>query len=177
KALAVDLVLQEYFRGQALSILVMTLVLTAGLALLRVDFALLLGPLAGILNIIPYFGPLLGALPAVLVAMGRSPWHIIYVIALFVAANQLEAAYLTPRIVGGRVGLHPLLVIFSLLAGGKLFGLLGMIAAVPVTAAIKVAVSEYLQAMVAPDPDLTRLGPSGKMEALEEDPSKRPDGG
>ncbi|MGE5549556.1 MAG: AI-2E family transporter [Bacteroidota bacterium] len=178
KFLAVDRVLKAYFRGQALLILIMTGILVAGLSILGLDFAFLLGVLAGVLNIIPYFGPLLGAIPAVLLALTRSPWQAVYVIVLFVLANQLEAALLTPRILGGRVGLHPLLVIFALLAGGKLFGFLGLILAVPVAAAIMVVISEYLREMVTPVPGLTSLGASVMMEAAEEmEPSKTDDGG
>jgi len=178
KAVAVDRVLNAYFRGQAFELLLMTALLTAGLSLLGLEFALLLGIIAGVLNIIPYFGPLLGALPAVLLALTRSPWLAGYVIVLFAAANQLEAALLVPRVVGGRVGLHPLAVIFALLAGGKLFGLLGMILAVPVVAVIKVVTSEYLRSLVEPVPGLTRPGASGMMDGAEETrPEKADDGG
>lgn len=169
KALAVDRVLKAYFRAQALEMLIATLLLAGGLSLLGLDFALLLGIAAGILNIIPYFGPVLGALPAVLVALTRSPWSAAYVIVLFIAVNQIEASLLVPRLIGGRVGLHPLLVIFALLAGGKLFGLLGMILAVPVAAALKVIAAEYLRSIIAPPLGLTSPGASGMMEAAVEE--------
>ncbi len=172
KAVAVDRILRDYFRGQALEMLVMTGILATGLTILRVDFALLLGIIAGMLDIIPYFGPLLGAIPALLLALTRSPWHALYVALLFVIANQLQASVLVPRIVGGRVGLHPLLVIFVLLAGGKLFGLLGMVLAVPVVAALKVVVSEYLREIITLKSDLTSSRASGMMETASGKPKQ-----
>ncbi len=175
KVMAIDRVLKAYFRMQALELLIVTALLTIGLILLRLDFALLLGLIAGILNVIPYFGPLLGALPAALLALVRSPWQALYVILLFAVVNQLEASLLVPRLVGGQVGLHPLLVIFALLVGGKFFGLFGMLIAVPVTAAVKVVTDEYLRSVVATSPDLTSSGASGMMEETEPGPPKSPD--
>lgn len=172
KAVAVDRVLRAYFRGQALEMVAMMAILTAGLSLLGLEFALLIGIIAGIFNIVPYFGPILGALPALLVAMTRSPWQMAYVVILFVVANQVETTLLAPRIVGSRVGLHPLLVIFVLLLGGKLFGLLGLVMAVPVTAALKVVVSEYLRAAVMPAHGLTSPGASGMMGGDDREPDK-----
>lgn len=175
KAMAIDRVLKSYFRMQALELLIVTALLTLGLILLRLDFALLLGLMAGILNVIPYFGPLLGVLPAAMLALTRSPWHSLYVILLFAVVNQLEASLLVPRLVGGQVGLHPLVVIFALLVGGKFFGLLGMLFAVPVTAVVKVVTDEYLRSVVAAGPDLTSSGASGMMEETEPAPTKSPD--
>lgn len=175
KVLAIDRVLKAYFRMQALELLIVTILLTIGLILLKLDFALLLGLIAGILNVIPYFGPLLGVLPAALLALTHSPWHALYVILLFAVVNQLEASLLVPRLVGGQVGLHPLLVIFALLVGGKFFGLLGMLIAVPVTAAVKVVTDEYLRSVVTADPDLTSSGASGMMKETEPGAPKSPD--
>lgn len=172
KVLAVDRVLRAYFSALALDLAITTSLLTAGLALLGLDLSLLLGVLAGMLNIIPYFGPLLGALPAVALALIRSPWRALAVVILFILVNQFEAAFLMPRFVGGRIGLHPLLVIFALLAGGKLFGFLGLILAVPVTAALKVLAGEFVRSLVQPEPGLTSPGASDMMEGTKPDPNK-----
>lgn len=178
KAIAVDRVLKAYIRGQALEILIMTGILVIGLSLIGLEFALLLGVIAGAFNVIPYFGPILGAVPPILVALTRSPWQAGYVVLLFAVANQLEASFLVPRIIGGRVGLHPLLVIFVILAGGKLFGLVGLLVAVPAAAVVKVVAAEYFRAMVAPEPGLTTTGASGMMKTLEEDnPNDHDDSG
>lgn len=163
KLAAVDRTLRLYFRALALELLATTLLLVLGLSLLRLEFALLLGVVAGVFNIIPYFGPLLGAVPAVLLASAHSPWRAVYVIFLFLAVNQFEASVLIPRLVGRRVGLHPLLVIFALLAGGELFGLPGLILAVPAAAVAKAVLVEYLKRPPVLPPGLTTPSPSDMM--------------
>ncbi|MGQ9779413.1 MAG: AI-2E family transporter [Bacillota bacterium] len=163
KLAAVDRTLRLYFRALALELLATALLLIIGLSLLRLEFALLLGIMAGILNIIPYFGPLLGAVPAVLLALAHSPWRAFSVVFLFLAVNQFEASVLIPRLVGRRVGLHPLLVIFVLLAGEELFGLPGLILAVPTAAAAKAVLTEYLKRPPVVPPGLTTPSPSDMM--------------
>jgi|SRR5690554_47952 len=136
--LEVARVIIAYLRAQALAGLVVGLLLTVGLIFLRVDLAILIGVLAGIFNIIPYFGPVIGAAPAVFLAAQDSLWKVLYVVILFILVNQLETIVIIPRIIGEKVGLPPLLVIFLLLVGGELFGFLGVIFAVPVGAVLQV---------------------------------------
>lgn len=126
-----DQVFRLYIRGQLWVTLIVGSLITLGLVLLRVEAAFFLGSLAGIFNLIPYFGPVLGAIPAVVFGLLDSPWTAGYVILLFTIVNQFEIVYLSPKIIGGSLGLHPLLVIYLLLIGGRLFGLWGMIFAVP----------------------------------------------
>jgi predicted PurR-regulated permease PerM len=136
-------VVTGYLRAQALSSLLVGLLLTLGLLFLKVDLAILIGVLAGIFNIIPYFGPVFGALPAVLLAAQTSLWRGAYVILLFFIVNQIESIVIIPRLIGGRVGLHPLLVIFMILIGGELFGFGGIVFAVPVGAVLQVIIKYY----------------------------------
>lgn len=136
-------VVTGYLRAQALSSLLVGLLLTVGLLLLRVDLAILIGVLAGLLNIIPYFGPVLGAVPAVLLAAQTGLWRAAYIIGLFFLVNQLESVVIIPRLIGKRVGLHPLLVIFLILVGGQLFGFSGIVFAVPVGAVFQVLLKYY----------------------------------
>ena len=175
KAVAVDRVLRAYFRGQMLEFLVMSALLSLGMTLLGIKFALLLGIIAGIFNVIPYFGPILGAIPAVLIALTRSPWHALYVVILFAASNQIEASFLVPTVIGGRVGLHPLLVIFVILLGGQFFGLLGMVFAVPIAAAVKVVAYESLRKITMPDDGLTTPEASAMMKKSEKAPETSDD--
>ncbi len=112
--------------------------ITLGLMVLDVQFALLLGVIAGIFDLVPYLGPIVGAVPAMIFAFLSSPWKALWVLVLFFAVNQLEAVFLAPRIVGGRVGLHPVVTIFALLAGGHLFGIAGVLLAVPMAATLRV---------------------------------------
>lgn len=133
-----DAVVGGFVRGQLLVAMVMGVMISVGLWLTGIEFSFLIGFAAGILDLIPYFGPLLGAIPALALAVLKSPLHVVYVVVVFAAANQIEAAILAPRIVSGYVGLHPLVVIFSLLVGAYTWGLIGMIVAVPLAGIIRV---------------------------------------
>ncbi|MDI6869994.1 MAG: AI-2E family transporter [Bacillota bacterium] len=134
----VNAVLGGYVRGQLVISSFVGLAVWLGLALLGIPYAALIGVIAGLFDVIPYFGPVIGAVPAVLLALGRSAWTAVTVVLLFVAIHQFEGLILVPRIMGSRVGLHPVVVIFVLLAGGHLFGLGGMLLGVPVAAVARV---------------------------------------
>jgi predicted PurR-regulated permease PerM len=134
----INAVLSGFIRGHLLVALIVALISFLGLSILQVDFALLIGFTAGILDIVPYFGPIIGALPAVVIALLESPLKALYVIVLFFIIHQLESTIVSPKILGDRVGLHPLAVVFVLLAGGQLAGIVGVLLAVPVTAGFKI---------------------------------------
>lgn len=137
----INQVLNGFIRGQLIVSCAMAVMLTLGLSLIGVRYALLIGLIAGLFDLIPYFGPIIGAVPALLLASVQSFWKVVWVLVLFTAANQFEASVLVPKITGDRVGLHPLVVIFALLAGGELFGILGLLIAVPATAVGRVLLS------------------------------------
>jgi predicted PurR-regulated permease PerM len=101
------------------------------------QWALLFGVWAGITEVIPYVGPFLGGAPPVIAALFHSPWAALIVLIAYVVIQQLESHVLAPNIVGTSVGVHPLLVIFALLAGAQIGGILGMIAALPILAMLK----------------------------------------
>jgi len=138
------IIVTGYIRGQIIDSMAVGGLLALGLLALRIDLALLIGALAGVFNLIPYFGPAIGALPAVVLAGLRSPWHVLYVALLFFAVNQIEAMVLAPKIVGKRVGLHPVAVIFLLLFGGEYLGFFGMLLAVPIGAVLQLLLGYYL---------------------------------
>lgn len=133
-------VFDSFIRGYLLVSVITGFLTGAALALVNMEFALMLGIFAGITNLIPYFGPFFGAIPAVALAMLISKWMVLKVIIIFMVIQQVEASIISPKILGDRVGLHPLFVILVLLAGGKLFGLLGLILAVPIAAILRVFV-------------------------------------
>ena len=109
--------------------------------LLGVKFPLMLGILSGVTNLIPYFGAFLGGVPAVAVALTES-WQLgLYMTLAIFVIQQVEGNLITPKVIGGKLGIHPLLIVFSLLAGGKLWGIWGMLVAVPLAAVLKVLVS------------------------------------
>lgn len=134
----VNAVVGGYLRGQLLVSSFVGLATWAGLAWLGLPYSLLIGILAGITDIIPYFGPLIGLAPAAVLGFSQSTPTGVYVLVLSFVIHQVEGGVLVPRIMGHRVGLHPIVVIFVLLAGGQLFGLAGMVLGVPVAAVVRV---------------------------------------
>jgi predicted PurR-regulated permease PerM len=134
----------RYIRGQLLISVIVGVLCTVVLLILRVDFAILLGAIAGILNIIPLLGPILGGIPAALAALFISPLKAILVILLFIAIQQIDNYVITPNVMRYQVRVHPGLIIFSLMAGGALFGFIGLIIAVPTVAIIQETLRYYL---------------------------------
>jgi predicted PurR-regulated permease PerM len=107
------------------------------LLIIGVPFALVLGLVAGIFEALPFVGPILGAIPAVLVALLSDPGSAIWVAVSFFAIQQVENLILVPRISGRSVKLHPAMVMVVLVIGNQLAGFLGMLMAVPITAMIR----------------------------------------
>lgn len=134
----INQVLASFIRGYFLVAAIVSALTAISMALLGVDFALMLGLIAGVTELIPYFGPAIGAVPAIGVALLESKWLALKVAVAFFIIHQLEGNIISPKIMGDKVGLHPLLVIFSLLAGGELYGLLGMLLAIPCAAVLRV---------------------------------------
>lgn len=134
----INQVLESFIRGYFLVAAIISVLTAVSMALLGVDFALMLGLIAGITELIPYFGPVIGAVPAIGIALLKSKWLALKVAVVFLIIHQLEGNIISPKIMSDKVGLHPLLVIFSLLAGGELYGLWGMLLAIPCAAVLKV---------------------------------------
>ncbi len=133
----IDDVLSAYIRGQLLLCLFVGGMATIALFLIGVPFALVLGLIAGIFEALPYVGPILGAIPAVIVALLTEPSSALWVAGAFFAIQQVENLVLVPRISGKSVKLHPALVMVVLVVGNEIAGFVGMLVAVPVTAMIR----------------------------------------
>jgi predicted PurR-regulated permease PerM len=133
-------ILESYVRGQLLIGLIMAVLYAAGFWFLDVPAWAGIAMIAGLLNAIPYVGTILGIFLAggFTIAGGGGVWDVAAVIGVFAAVQTLEGYILTPRILGGRLNLHPMAVFLGLLVGGKLFGLLGVILAIPAIAIGKV---------------------------------------
>jgi predicted PurR-regulated permease PerM len=138
-------ILASYVRGQLLIGGVMGAMYAAGFVALRVPAWAGIAALAGFLNAIPYVGTILGLVLATgfTLADGGGVWRVAGVVSVFVVVQSIEGYYLTPRILGGRLSLHPMAVFLGLLIGGKLFGLLGIILAVPTIAVAKVFIKFF----------------------------------
>jgi len=141
-----DDVLGQYLRGQLLVMLILAVYYSVGLSLFGLDVALPIGIFTGLAIFVPYVGFGLGLALAVLAgllefAVNDGPSRVIVMVAVVYGLGQLiESFYLTPRLVGERIGLHPLVVIFALLAFGQLFGFVGVLIALPASAVLLVAV-------------------------------------
>ncbi len=133
-----DVIFSKFLRGQLLDALIVAIVTSIVLTVIRVDFAVLLGCFAGITNIIPYFGPVFGAVPAIIVALFTDGFSkaLITLIA-FVVIQQIDGNLIYPKVVGSSTGLHPVFVLLAVTFGGYFWGILGMVLAVPTVACIK----------------------------------------
>lgn len=134
----VNRVFSGFLRGQMVISLIVGILTTLSLYFLGIKFHLILGLMAGIFNIIPYLGPILGAIPPVLFALLQGPWKALLLLIVLTVIQQVESGLIAPKVMSAQVGLHPVTVIFALFAGGELFGLLGLILAVPIFGIIKV---------------------------------------
>ena len=147
----IDAVLSAYLRGQLLLNLSVGLMTTAGLLLLRVDFALLLGTIAGMFEMIPVLGPFLAAIPLIIVTLATAPDKWLWAVALAVIVQQVENAILVPQITQGTVKLHPALAMIVLVVGSAVAGVVGVLLSIPLTAMVR-DVAKYLYLRLADDP-------------------------
>lgn len=135
-----DDVLGAFMRGQLLVMLSLAVIYTTGLWIVGLDLALLIGVIAGLLSFVPYVGVITGVIAAgIAAAVQYHDWvHLIPVLIVFGVGQLAEGFFLTPRLVGDRIGLHPIAVIFAVMAGGQLFGFTGVLLALPVAAVLMV---------------------------------------
>ncbi len=135
-----DDVLGAFLRGQLLVMLALCVIYTAGLSIMGLDLALLIGLIAGLLSFVPYLGFAIGIVLASIAALVQFQdlLYLLPVLAVFGAGQLIESFWLTPQLIGKRIGLHPVAVIFALMAGGQLFGFLGILLALPAAAVIVV---------------------------------------
>ena len=130
-------VVRAYVRAQLLSALIVGVMVFIGLTMLDMPFAATLGLLAGIFGLIPIIGPIIGAVPGVLVSLAVSPDQIIWVIVVYTAVQLIENNLLSPRIHGNAVRLHPVLIMAILVIASQLMGLWGVLIGVPLTAVLR----------------------------------------
>lgn len=140
----IDHIVSGFIRGRIIVCFIVGTLIGIGLYFLNLKFALIIGIVSGVFNFIPYLGPIVGVVLALVFALGSSWWTLLMIVVLFVLVNQLEAIYLNPNILGKGLGLHPLTVILSMLICGQLLGILGVLVAVPLAAILKVLAIRYL---------------------------------
>ena len=139
-----DEVLSAFLRGQLIVMLCLGIIYAIGLTLLGVRFGLLIGLLSGLASIVPYLGVIVGISVAGVVAFFQSGewWMLLGVAAVFGFGQMVESVVLQPKLLGDKIGLHPVAVIFAVLAGGNLFGFTGVLLALPAAAVIMVLLRE-----------------------------------
>lgn len=137
-----DEVLGAFLRGQLLVMFALAIIYSIGLGLVGLKFAIAIGVVSGLVSFVPYLGFIFGiALASLTVALEPEPlWQLVGVVATFSIAQMLEGSILTPKLVGDRIGLHPVIIIFAVAAGGQLFGFFGILLALPAAAVLSVLV-------------------------------------
>jgi len=142
----VDMVLSGYIRGQLTDSLIMGVLIGISVAIIGIDFPIIIGMIAGIANVIPYFGPIIGMIPAALMGLiSDNPMKALYACITLLILQQIDGAIIAPKVVGESVDVHPVAVVVSILIGGSLFGLLGMLVAVPIAALVKLLLIRFME--------------------------------
>lgn len=136
----IDTALQQFIRGRMLLAIFVGVLTMIYLLILRVDFAVIIGLITCVADIIPYIGPFLGCAPAVLFAFMDSPMKALWVLVLFVVVQWVENNILAPKLIGDSTGLNPLVILISIIIGGGIFGVWGMVISVPLTSIIFILV-------------------------------------
>lgn len=136
-----DEVLGAFLRGQLLVMLSLAIIYSLGLWIVDLEFAVAIGVVSGLVSFVPYLGFVFGiALALLTMALDPNLWQLVGVVATFAIAQGIEGSVLTPKLVGDRIGLHPVIVIFAVAAGGQLFGFFGILLALPAAAVLSVLV-------------------------------------
>ena len=138
----------RWLQGQLLLGLIVGALVYIGLYFLGIKYALILAIVAGVLELLPYIGPVLSAIPAIIVGFLQAPILAFWVLILYVAVQQLENHAIVPLVIGKTVGLNPIIVIMALLIGAKLGGILGVLLAVPLTAVFAEFVKDLVKKKV-----------------------------
>lgn len=146
----INLQVGQFVRARLLESFVVGFITSIGLLIIDFPYALLLGVFAGVTNLVPYLGPLLGAVPAFVVATanGYSSLSIAAVAAVYMVAQLIDAGFLIPLLVAKIVDLHPVTVIVVMIAGAQVMGVLGMIISIPVASTLKVTVSTIYRHLI-----------------------------
>ena len=145
----IDQQLGWYLRGQFTEAFVIGLLAVIALWFLDVQYFIIIGIFAGLANMIPYVGPVAGAVPAIVVTLlqGDEPIKVLYIVIAFAIVQLIDNILVQPFVLSKSVHLHPLIIVFAVLIGSQFFGLLGMLLAVPIAGIIKVTSSELYQGM------------------------------
>jgi predicted PurR-regulated permease PerM len=143
--LEINNIMSKFIRGQLLDGLIVGIISSIGLSIVGIDFAFLIGFTAGIANVIPYLGPIIGCIPAIIVGvLSPSPIMALWAVLVLLGVQQLDSAVISPKIVGDSMGLHPIFVIMAVIIGGTFAGIIGMLLSVPIAGIIKLFLTKII---------------------------------
>ncbi len=143
----VDDTFKKYIRGQLLEAAIVGVLSAVVLYLIGIDYAIMIGVISGVCNMIPYIGPIAGTVLAVIMALlSGQPVLALWATAGMILVQQIDNNLLAPKIVGDSVGLHPVFTMLAIVIGGNMGGLIGMLTAVPVAASVKILLSRWYEA-------------------------------
>ncbi len=141
-------VLSLFVRGQLLDALIIAIVSSIGLSIIGLEFAVFIGVFAGMANVIPYFGPILGMIPAALIGLFTGgPIQALLAVGVLLVIQQIDGNIIYPKIVGSSVGLHPVFVLVAVTLGGFYGGIVGMLVGVPIAAILRVFIVKKMESL------------------------------
>lgn len=143
-----DYLFSRFIVGKSIDSLIIGILCYIGMLMMDIRYALLLSVFVGVANMIPYFGPILGMIPAGLLTLIDSPIKAFWVVVFLLALQQFDGLYLGPKILGSSVGMPPFWVIFAIIIGGKLFGVMGMFLGVPVFSVMRLFFQKLFLALI-----------------------------
>lgn len=144
----INMVIHQYVRAQLLDAFVVGFITFIGLNIFNIKFSLLLAIISGLFNLIPFFGPVIGAIPAVLIALSESWPKALLLILMYIVIQQLDSFLIAPKIVGDKLGLHPVTIIITLIVCSKLFGFISLFFAIPLIAVLKIILISLYESII-----------------------------
>lgn len=138
-----DDTLGKYIKGQMIVSLCVGVLVYIGLLIIGMEYALVLAFIAMITNIVPFVGPIIGLIPTLVLALLHSPWMALKALIVIIVVQQLEALFISPRVIGRKLAIHPITIILLVILAGKLAGFLGIILAIPAYAIVKVVAVHF----------------------------------
>nr|WP_278244294.1 AI-2E family transporter [Caldisalinibacter kiritimatiensis] len=139
-----NLLFSKYLIGKIIDSIIIGILCFIGTMIIGAPYALVISTIVGVTNMVPYFGPIIGAVPAVLITLFYNPITALWMLIFILCLQQFDGLYLGPKILGTQVGLKPVYVISAIIIGGGLFGVLGMLLAVPIGAIIRTIFTRYI---------------------------------
>jgi predicted PurR-regulated permease PerM len=140
----INRIFSKFIIGKTIDSTIIGLLCFIGLLILKVPYALLLSVIVGITNMIPYFGPFIGAVPAIVITLFNDPLKSLWVAVFIFALQQFDGIVLGPKILGGSLKINPIWIIFGVIVGGGFFGVIGMLIGVPIVAIIRLFILRYV---------------------------------